>query len=69
MAKDANQSMGEIFKFLGGRFTDYAGYAITLQDTPAPEGRVERWCWFLSAVCDAAEHAEGLWKNVTNPVS
>jgi hypothetical protein len=40
-----------------------------LRDDAPPEARVDRWKWFLENVCEAAEHAEGLWKMVTDPVS
>jgi hypothetical protein len=66
---NAQASLEEIFRFLGGRFTDHSPFPIQLRDDPPPEGRVDRWKWFLENVCEAAEHAEGLWKMVTDPVS
>jgi hypothetical protein len=66
---NAQESLAEIFRFLGGRFTDHSPFPIKLRDDSPPEGRVDRWKWFLENVCEAAEHAESLWKKVTDPVS
>ena len=67
--KDLKFESNEIYCFLGGRFTDHSPFPIQLRDDAPPEGRVDRWKWFLENVCEAAEHAEGLWKMVTDPVS
>ncbi len=66
---DASKSLLEVFRFLGGRFEDFSPYPYQLPNSPAPEGRKERWMWLISSVEQAAEQMEKIWKEAMNPTS
>lgn len=65
---DANRSLIEMFRFLGGRFIDDARYPVMLEFPPPPDDRVERWGWFCRATRQAADTADALWRRVVDPV-
>jgi hypothetical protein len=65
---DACQSLREVFMFLGGRFTDYAKYAIEIPGDPPPDDRLARWVWLCRSARRTAEGADELWRNVVDPL-
>lgn len=67
-ANDAMESLCEIFRFLGGKFTDYARYAIEVPGPAVPEGRLQRWQWLCQSATSSAQQADALWRKVVDPV-
>ncbi len=63
---DAARPMVDTFRFLGGRFVEEARFAVSLDDAPAPAGRLERWRWFCRGAREAADTADALWRRVTD---
>ena len=61
---NAAQALVDIFRLVGGKFTDDPTHAIPLSNDPCPETRVERWQWFARGVSDAAAKADELWRHV-----
>lgn len=66
---DASKTLVDIFKFLGGRFVDYAEHPICIWDHPAPTSRIERWKWFVDSASRAAAEADSLWRKVVDQPS
>jgi len=64
---DANASLVEMFRFLGGSFVDNARFAIDVAGEPPPDGRVARWGWLCESVQVAADTADRLWRKVIDP--
>ena len=62
--RDVSKALAEVYRFLGGRYTDENPYAIQLPDEEPPAHRLGRWRWFLGHVTHAAQHAEQLWRRV-----
>lgn len=67
-ARDAMAELADVFRFLGGRFTDSAEHPIQLSDEPPPADRLERWAWFARSARRSADDAEALWRRVVDPV-
>lgn len=66
---NANRSLLDIYRFLGGTFVDHASYPYTLSAAPVPECREERWEWFVASVLQASERLDDLWAAVMDPAS
>lgn len=66
---DADRSLLNIYRFLGGKFVDHANYPYQLHSEKAPESREERWRWFVESVLRASEHMDDLWRAVMDPAS
>ncbi|MEL6344227.1 MAG: hypothetical protein AAFV53_13995 [Myxococcota bacterium] len=64
---DASQSLLEIFRFLGGRFTSDARHPIELPGDPAPDDRLARWQWLCVSAHRSAQSADALWRRVVDP--
>ena len=64
----ANRTLVETYRFLGGRFTESARYPVIIDEGNAPLGRLERWRWFCRAARRAADEADGLWRRIQDPV-
>jgi len=64
----ASRMLLEMYRFLGGRFTDSARFPLTLDSSPPPAGRLERWSWLCQMARSAADRADALWKNATDPL-
>ena len=67
-ARDGTAELVDVFRFLGGRFTPTARYAIRLPDDPVPADRLERWEWFCRSARRSKDDAESLWRRVVDPV-
>ena len=65
---DANRTLAETFRFLGGRFVGSAAHAIEVEGTEAPSDRLGRWQWFCASTRRAASAADSLWRRVVDPV-
>lgn len=65
---DANRSLTEMFRFLGGRFSDSERFPVELDYPPPPEDTLLRWQWFCKAAREAADTADTLWRRVIDPV-
>lgn len=63
---NAAEALVDIFRFLGGKFTDNSLYAVQLDDKRPPADRLGRWQWFCSSVLDASRHADQLWRQVVD---
>ena len=66
---NANRSLLDIYRFLGGRFVDHASYPYALPSTPSPDCREERWEWFVESVLQSSEKLDELWAAVMDPAS
>jgi hypothetical protein len=64
---NAMESLCNIFRFLGGRFTSHAKYAIEIPGAAPPVDRLERWAWLCQSAKGAAEQADTLWRHVVDP--
>lgn len=67
--QEAQVSLLQTYRFLGGKFTSDAAHPIDLRSDPPPEGRLERWHWFCTHVCDAATILDRTWRDLNDPVS
>ncbi len=67
-SSDAAQGLVDTFRFLGGKFVDYARFPVVVPGDPAPEGRLEQWRWFCESTRSAADTADALWRRVIDPV-
>ena len=61
-------SLIEMFKFLGGSFTDHTPFAITVPGEAPPVGRIERWSWLCRAAESARSESENIWRRLVDPV-
>ncbi len=64
---NANASLVEMFRFLGGTFVDDARFALDVDAGAVPEGRLTRWKWLCESVEVAASTADRLWRQVVDP--
>lgn len=65
---DANRTLADTFRFLGGRFVPAATHALEVEGTTPPEDRLGRWRWFCASTRRAASAADTLWRRVVDPV-
>lgn len=66
---DANRSLVQMFRFLGGRYVTDARHAVRVSDSPPPDDRIGRWRWFCSEVRRGRKQADALWPNIIDPPS
>jgi hypothetical protein len=66
---DASKSLLDIYRFLGGKLVPYATYPYRLNDAPPPEGRADRWKWFVENVMAGSGKVDDLWASVMNPAN
>lgn len=67
--EQAQVSLLQTYRFLGGKFTRDATYAIDLRSDPPPADRLARWQWFCTHVADAAGRVDRIWRDLMDPVS
>jgi hypothetical protein len=62
-AGDGNASfqLGQVFRFLGGRYVEHADHVFNVDVHEAPEGRIERWRWFCKAALIGQQRADEIW--------
>ena len=68
--EDANRQLGQMFRFLGGRYVAAAtGPTADCGASPPPPSadRVGRWQWFGAEVRRARKVADALWPNIVDP--
>jgi hypothetical protein len=58
---NANFQLGQVFRFLGGRYVDDATDAYDVDVHDAPDDRIERWRWFCKAALIGQRRAEEIW--------
>ncbi|MFZ5480385.1 MAG: hypothetical protein ACOZNI_26715 [Myxococcota bacterium] len=63
----AQATLLETYRFLGGRFTDRADWPLDLSADPPPPDRLGRWAWFCSQVASAAEKVDRVWRDLVDP--
>ena len=61
---DANRTLAEIFRFLGGRFVASDPHPIALPVAAPPADREGRWAWFAAGTAEAAACVDGLWRQI-----
>jgi len=66
---DANQQLGQTFRFLGGTYRDGGPHIHEVSNSPAPADQVEKWRWFCSEVRRGRKQADALWPNIFDPPS
>lgn len=65
----AQVSLMQTYRFLGGKFTSTAAHPIELLSDPPPADRLARWEWFCSHVADAASRLDRTWRDLMDPAS
>jgi hypothetical protein len=58
---NANFQLGQVFRFLGGRYVQSAPHVYDVDVHPAPQDRIERWRWFCKAALIGQRRADELW--------
>jgi hypothetical protein len=58
---NANFQLGQVFRFLGGRYVQSAPHVYDVDVHPPPAGRIERWRWFCKAALIGQRRADDLW--------
>lgn len=58
---NASFQLGQVFRFLGGRYIADAPHVHDVDVHDPPEDRVERWRWFCKAALIGQRRAEELW--------
>lgn len=58
---NASFQLGQVFRFLGGRYIDEADHAFDVDVHDPPEGRIERWRWFCKAAMIGKQRADEIW--------
>lgn len=66
---DANRSLVQMFRFLGGRYVSEGSHVVSVSNTPAPDDRIARWSWFCAEVRRGRKQADALWPNIVDPPS
>lgn len=64
---DANRTLVQMFKFLGGTYVASAPHVHTVSDAAPPSERVARWEWFCGEVRRGRKQADALWPNIIDP--
>jgi len=58
---NANFQLGQVFRFLGGRYVKSASHVYDVDVHPAPDDRMGRWRWFCKAALIGQRRADELW--------
>lgn len=69
---DANQQLGQVYRFLGGRFVEQADHALFVSQSPKPSDPSDidgLWQWFCAEVRVGRKRADALWDQISNPVN
>ena len=66
---DANQQLGQTFRFLGGKYTDGGLHINDVSNMPPPSDQVGKWRWFCSEVRRGRKQADALWPDIFDPPS
>ncbi len=64
---DANLQLGQVFRFLGGRYVDHAEHVLAVSATEPPAELVERWQWFCAEVRIGRKQSDALWPEIIDP--
>lgn len=67
---DANKQLVQVYRFLGGRFTDEALHPMVVSLTPAPVDTSDAtavWQWFCQEVRVGRKRADALWDEIFDP--
>lgn len=66
---DANRQLSQVYRFLGGRYTDADPHALLVSDTPAPtDGDAAAiWRWFSTEARIGRKRADALWEDIFDP--
>lgn len=67
--EDANQSLRQMFTFLGGRYVAPGPNMHQVYAIDAPEQPLARWQWFCEAAMEGRRRADELWPLITDPPS
>ena len=67
--EDANQSLRQMFTFLGGRYVEPAPNMHQVYAVDAPDAPLQRWQWFCEATMEGRRRADELWPLITDPPS
>jgi len=66
---DANQQLGQTFRFLGGTYVDEGRHIHEVSNNPPPADQVAKWRWFCGEVRRGRKQADALWPNIFDPPS
>lgn len=61
---NASFQLGQVFRFLGGRYVEEAEHVYDVDVHDAPEERSERWQWFCRAARIGQARAEEIWEDI-----
>lgn len=67
---DASRQLCQVYRFLGGRFTDHAPHAYDVSHTPPPENTSDHalaWRWFCSEVRIGRKRADHIFEQIFHP--
>ena len=66
---DANQQLGQTFRFLGGKYVDDGVHINEVSNNPPPTDQVGKWRWFCAEVRRGRKQADAMWPNIFDPPS
>lgn len=64
---DANRTLVDTFRFLGGRYVASGHATLDLGGEPPPEAQIERWAWACRESLRARELMQALWRDIVDP--
>jgi hypothetical protein len=67
--EDANQTLRQMFTFLGGRYVEPCPNMYSVYAVEAPNEPMGRWQWFCQAATVGRTRADELWPLITDPPS
>ncbi|MFK7929977.1 MAG: hypothetical protein AB8H79_17420 [Myxococcota bacterium] len=61
---NASFQLGQVFRFLGGKYVTEADHVHDVDVHDPPEGRIERWQWFCKAALIGQARADEIWQDL-----
>ena len=61
---NASFQLGQIFRFLGGKYVDEAEHAYDVDVHAPPDDQLGRWRWFCKAAMIGQRRAEEIWQDI-----
>jgi len=61
---NASFQLGQVFRFLGGRYVDSADHVYDVDVHDPPPDRIGRWTWFCRAARIGQQRSEEIWRDI-----
>lgn len=61
---NANFQLGQVFRFLGGKYVSEADHAYDVDVHDPPDDRIGRWRWFSRAARIGQRRADEIWQDI-----